>query len=117
MRRTRIADLNIARVRTAKLGQLDPRIGLYRTIVDVQGQGVLVGIGVADARDYHFFRIEIDGELLVQDYLCAVGSGGTRGNNGFTVWASFAEHCKVDVRDNGHISASTKYWVSYNLFR
>ena len=105
-----------AHVATATLGVLrPPGIGPvpYQTLVSVIGRGTLVAIGVADGRNYHYFRITIDGVSppLVDDYVCA--TYGMSANNGISLTAEFRQELRVEVRDNGAGSPSTCYWATW----
>lgn len=102
-------------ITAATLGALQPGAQPqgYRTLVHVAGSGVLTAIGIADAQNYHYFKISIDGQRrpLVDSYLCA--TVGPRTNNGMSVIVPFDSELTVEVRDDGTLSPSTCYWAAW----
>ena len=106
----------VPHIRAASLGVLQPGIqaSSYRALVHVHGSGELIAIGVADGRNYHFFKITIDDQTqaLVDGYLCA--TTGPRANNGMSVHVPFETKLTVEVRDDGSVSPTTRYWAAWS---
>lgn len=86
----------------------------YVKLVNIQGKGgCLNGIGVSGGINRHYFRITIDGRIIVDDNSLCVASRGSQ-NNGFPVNLTFNQNLLVEVKDL-EPSGVTEYWVSYTV--
>jgi hypothetical protein len=82
-------------------------------LVEVSGDGgVLTGLGVAGGPDYHYLKVEIDGVLVVDEFLAGTGVPG-HVNNGVGMALPFKHDLIVHARDEPVPSALAKYWVAY----
>lgn len=76
------------------------------------GQGVLNGIGVAQAHlDTHHIQVEIDGDFIGDGKLSA--SVSDAGNDGLNFALPFNEELYVYIRDDTNPSATPTFWASY----
>jgi hypothetical protein len=82
-------------------------------LVDVRGDGgTIAGIAIAGGRGYHFFRVEIDGVVLAEDYLSGILGGPAHGNNGLCLSLPFSDRLLVEVRSMVP-SPQARFWASY----
>jgi hypothetical protein len=85
---------------------------IYRPLIKVAGKsGVLTGLGVAGGTSYHYFRIIIDGKIIVDEFLCA-SLPQNFGNNGLGVNLPFERELAVEIRDSIP-SPLPRFWCSY----
>lgn len=80
--------------------------------VDLTKPGVLWGLAVAGGISYHYFRVTLDGQQLVDEYLSGIYGGPAHGNNGLTVGLYFDRELLVEIR-NSAASPQTVFWASY----
>ena len=98
-------------VKTARLGVAHPSPPPWIPFESKQGSGTLISIGVADARCAHYFKVNIDGSLLVEDLLCV--TGGPRAHNSITIMAPFSRLLEVWITSTGGQDDAT-YWLVYD---
>lgn len=84
----------------------------WERLVSVEGSGWLTALGVAGGPRYHEFQVEIDGRIVVGDFLAGTG-GRAHVNNGIGVDLPFYEHLVVRARDRPRGSSITRYWVCW----
>jgi hypothetical protein len=83
----------------------------YRTLVEVTDTGgVLTGLGVAGGVYYHYFRVWIDGRMVVDDFLC--GNIAQSGNNGLGVNLPFERELIVQIKDSDP-TPLPRFWCSF----
>jgi hypothetical protein len=75
--------------------------------------GVLTGLGIASAAEYHFFRVTIDGNLIVDQFLAGSNATTVSANNGLGLYLPFDKSIVVDICDLPHRSSLTVYWATY----
>lgn len=81
---------------------------LFLTVTGING--LLTGVGVCGGNSRHYVRITIDGQHLVDDFLCASSSGYA--NNGLGVSLPFDNDLQIEVKDDAP-SVMTRFWVTY----
>jgi hypothetical protein len=74
-----------------------------------QVSGTLTAIAIAGGQDYHYFKVTIDGNLVVDEALCG---GGTWMHNSIGLNLPFSRNLKVEIADSIP-STMPIFWVSY----
>ncbi len=99
---------------TGHVHVLQPSNINYVRMVDITGvDGTLTAIGVASGKNYHYFRITIDGSVVADDLLTGSNATVAAANNGLGVALPFDHSLLVEVRDAPSPSALTKYWAAW----
>lgn len=84
----------------------------WKRLISVEGPGWLTALGVAGGPRYHEFQVEIDGRIVVGDFLAGTGVRA-HVNNGIGVDLPFYEHLEVRARDRPRGSSIVRYWVCW----
>ena len=84
----------------------------WTKLISVDTKGRLTALGVAGGPRYHYFEVEIDGEIVVSDYLAGT-SAPNHVNNGIGVDLPFSKGLVVRARDDPEGSSIAKYWVAW----
>jgi|GEM_PF-2513909 len=83
----------------------------YKVLVNISGvSGILTGLGVAGGDYYHYFRVNIDGRNVVNEFLC--GTMSDLGNNGLGINLPFNNELIVEIRDHKP-STLPRFWCSF----
>jgi hypothetical protein len=80
---------------------------------DEEVGGVLTGLDIASAAEYHYFRVTIDGNPIVHQLLAGSSATTVSANNGLGLYLPFDKSIAVDIRDLPHPSSLTVYWATY----
>lgn len=75
--------------------------------------GHLKSVGIAGGTVFHYVRITIDGQELVQDYLSGTLSSPSHSNTSLSLDLPFHHDFAVDIRDAPSSSPGTTYWCVY----
>ena len=75
--------------------------------------GVLTGLGIASAAEYHYFRVTIDGSQVVDEFLAGSNATVVSANNGLGVDLPFTKSLTVHIRDLPHASSLTMFWAAF----
>jgi hypothetical protein len=83
----------------------------YRVLVNIRGvSGILTGLGIAGGDSYHYFRVKIDGNNVVDEFLC--GTMSKLENNGLGINLPFNNELIVEIRDSKP-SPLPRFWCSF----
>jgi hypothetical protein len=83
----------------------------YRVLVNIKGvSGILTGLGVTGGDYYHYFRVKIDGRIVVNEFLC--GTMSELENNGLGINLPFNNELIVEIR-NHKPSTLPRFWCSF----
>ena len=99
---------------TGHVHVLQPSNINYVRMVDITGvDGTLTAIGVASGKNYHYFRITIDGNVVADDLLTGSNATVAAANTASASRFLFDHSLLVEVRDAPSPSALTKYWAAW----
>lgn len=90
----------------------------FKPLVHQPGKGVLKSLGVSGARGEHFFKLEIDGNVLHEGNIkngdCFASAHKIqKENNALALNIEFENELTVEIRD-GHVRYTTpRFWAAY----
>lgn len=98
---------------TARVAVSTANTTSYVTLLNVSGvDGVLTSVGVASGKNYHYFRITIDGATVVSDIMVGSNAQAVAANGGLGVALPFGNSLQVEIKDSP-ASPLTRYWAAY----